>query len=246
MNQLEHSLRPRISAAIKHYWAIRGRQAKRQRKSSGTRDTGLRGAVTGGAQLDKFIDLVRELLVEAGLDQAEVFSGRGNTVLPGFYRPTKAWDLIAVSDSQLIACVEIKSHAGPSFGNNFNNRVEEAIGNASDFWKAYDQGSYKTKVRPFLGYVLLLEESAKSTSPVKVDEPHFAVLPEFKGASYARRYEIFGEKLLKDRLYDSVAFLMASGDAYKTGAYQEPSDELNFRTFAALLMGRAYSLSKAR
>jgi hypothetical protein len=33
----------------------------------------------------------------------------------------------------LVATVEVKSQVG-SFGNNFNNRVEEAIGSATDFW----------------------------------------------------------------------------------------------------------------
>lgn len=48
--------------------------------------------------------------------------------LPGFFRPTKKWDLLVVREGQLLVALEAKSQTGPSFGNNFNNRTEEAIG----------------------------------------------------------------------------------------------------------------------
>jgi len=35
--------------------------------------------------------------------------------------------------------IELKSRVG-SFGNNVNNRTEEAIGNAADIWRAYEEG----------------------------------------------------------------------------------------------------------
>jgi len=63
------------------------------------------------------------------------------TNLPGYFRPTKSWDLVVVSDEQLFASIEFNSHVGPSFGNNFNNRVEEALGSASDLWMAYREGA---------------------------------------------------------------------------------------------------------
>jgi hypothetical protein len=42
---------------------------------------------------------------------------------------------------------------------------------------------------------------------VKAKSPHFKVLPEFKDTSYAKRYEIFLTKLLRDRLYDGACVL---------------------------------------
>lgn len=200
--------------------------------------------MTGGAQLDGFIALVHELLTEAGLDAASVFTERAATIVPGFYRPTKAWDLVAVARGELVACIEVKSQAGPSYGNNFNNRIEEALGSATDFWKAYEQDGFPGSGRPFLGYVMLLEEDSRSTSPVGVQEPHFTVRPEFQGASYAQRYQLFGQKLLRDRLYDAAAFLMSGKAAQKTGQFREPSPELTFGAFAAALMGKAYAFSK--
>jgi hypothetical protein len=239
-------LRADVRSAVKHYWKTRSQQAKRQASENGAKDAGLRTAVTGGAQLDGFVKLIRDLLVQAGLDRAHVFLGRKDTVLPGFYRPSKAWDVVAVENGRLVACIEVKSHAGPSYGNNFNNRVEEALGNATDFWKAYEEGSFAGLDRPFLGYIMLLEDDVRSNAPVGVDEPHFSVREEFRGASYARRYQLLCEKLLRERLYDSAAFLMAAREAAKTGEFREPSADLAFKVFAANLMARGYALANAR
>jgi len=40
--------------------------------------------------------------------------------------------MLVINEGRLIAALEFKSHVGPSFGNNFNNRAEEAIGTAHD------------------------------------------------------------------------------------------------------------------
>ena len=61
-------------------------------------------------------------------------------------------------DDQLIVVLEVKSQVGPSFGNNFNNRTEEAIGSALDLWTAYREGAFNKTIRPWLGYLFLLED----------------------------------------------------------------------------------------
>jgi hypothetical protein len=99
---------------------------------TGKADQGLRSAVTGGAQMDGFIDLFTSLIVAAGIPEQFVFRKRA-VELPGFFRPTKEWDLLVVRDKTLLAAIEAKSQVGPSFGNNFNNRTEEAMGSALDF-----------------------------------------------------------------------------------------------------------------
>jgi hypothetical protein len=50
-----------------------------------------------------------------------------------------------VADGRLLAGVEFKSQVG-SFGNNYNNRTEEAIGSATDIWAAYREGAFKPSV----------------------------------------------------------------------------------------------------
>jgi hypothetical protein len=85
---------------------------------------------TGGKHADCFIELTCVILRDAGLRDFSV--EKRSRTLPGFYRPAKECDLVAISCGSLVAAVEVKSQVG-SFGNNFNNRVEEALGNATDF-----------------------------------------------------------------------------------------------------------------
>ena len=151
----------KLEVAIKHFWHTRGRQAKNQGSKTGQRDTGLRAAVTGGKHLDGFVVLCRDLLVESGLPEATVFWNK-SLELPGYYRAEKSWDLLAVADGHLLAVIEFKAQVGPSFGNNFNNRTEEAVGNATDLWAAYREGAFSPSQRPWLGYVFILEDCPRS------------------------------------------------------------------------------------
>jgi hypothetical protein len=237
---LEHELR----RAIKHFWITRKSQSQKQGAKTGTRDAGARTAVTGGRQMDGFVSLVREYLCTNGLPKAHVYCQR-KVELPGWYRPEKKWDLLVVADGQFLAGIEFKSQVG-SFGNNYNNRTEEAIGSASDIWAAYREGAFKPSTRPWLGYMMLLEETPASTRPVKAQEPHFKVFPEFKSASYAKRYEILLTKLVRERLYDSACFLLSDAKRGARGYYKEPAPELGFENFFSSLLARAMATSKAR
>lgn len=189
--------------------------------------------------MDRFIRLAQDLLTEEGMPDDAVFVRRGSTELPGFFRPTKRWDLLVVRGKHLLAAIEFKSQVGPSFGNNFNNRAEEAIGSANDVLTAYREGAFGASPRPWLGYLMLLEECAASTRPVAVREPHFPVFEEFKKASYALRYEVLCRKLVRECLYDRACLIMSDREAGPDGAYREPADDLTFPAFARSLLANA-------
>src|SRR2546430_10808718 len=138
-----------------------------------------------------------------------------------------------------------KSQVG-SFGNNYNNRTEEAIGSATDIWAAYREGAFKPSARPWLGYMMLLGEAPGSMRPVKAQEPHFQVFPEFKDASYAKRYEILLTKLVRERLYDSACFLMSNATDGLKGLYKEPARELSFQNFVESLLAKAIAVAKSK
>jgi len=89
---------------------------------------------------------------------------------------------------------------------------------------------------------MLLEDCAKSASPVTVQEPHFSVFPEFEGASYQRRYRLLIQKLLRERLYDGACFLLSSAAEGAKGHYTEPDAELAFAPFAAGIAARVACL----
>jgi hypothetical protein len=150
-----------------------------------------------------------------------------------------------VADGTLLAVIEFKAQVGPSFGNNFNNRTEEALGNATDLWAAYREGAFKPSARPWLGYVFILEDCPRSRQAVKVNEPHFSVFPEFREASYAKRYEILLTKLLRERLYDGASLLLSSKPEGRKGGYHCPCDELNFQKFAASLSAHAIAFARS-
>ena len=233
----------RLHAAIAEFWKTRGKQAGRQGSKSGTRDAGNRTAVTGGKQMDGLVALVRDFLVDCGIGPSEIFCNRA-VELPGWFRAEKKWDLVVVAKGQLIATMEFKSQVG-SFGNNFNNRTEESLGSATDIWTAYREGAFAISQRPWLGYVMVLEEVARSLSSVAVKEPHFPVFPEFRESSYAKRYEILMTKLVRERLYDSAALILSSQKSVKDGDYREPSKELSFENLLNSLKARAITVATA-
>jgi hypothetical protein len=82
---------------------------------------------------------------------------------------------------------------------------------------------------------MLLEDTRRSTVPVKVSEPHFPARDEFRGASYATRYELLCHKLVRERLYDAACLVLSPRG--NDGEYTEPSVEIDFRTFMASLIG---------
>jgi hypothetical protein len=145
--------------------------------------------------------------------------------------------------------MEFKSQAGPSFGNNFNNRTEEAIGSATDIWTAFREGSLGKSegFRPLLGYFFLLEDCPRVHKPVKAQETHFKIDPIFQQASYCKRYEVLCRRLVMERLYD-VACLTLATDAKKT-KFRHPSADLSFELFISAVKGQAekwLALSKAK
>lgn len=220
-----------VNSALEQFWARRASQQEKQRLK-GSLDAGLRGAATGGKHLDGVRDAIAEVFVAAGIPSSAI---RRDTALalPGFYRPSKNWDLLVIHQDILVAAIELKSHVGPSFSNNYNNRVEEALGNAADIWRAFEEGTLGD-IRPWLGYVMVLEEAKKSTSPVKIDGTPFPPEPIFVGESYKGRYAILCDRLIKERLYDAAWFVTTNS----SGVVDEPRDSVNFANFTAAIAGR--------
>ncbi len=233
----------RFQEAVQHFWDAREKQQKKQ-VEGGKIDAGSRGAVTGGTQMGALEVLVADILIAAGLDQLDIKT-RTSLELPGYYRPEKKWDLVVVSRGQLVTVIEFKSQVGPSFGNNFNNRSEEAIGSASDLWVAFREGRFGTAPPPFLGYFFLLEDCPAVHRPVKNKEPYFQVDPIFtsspnasgkpEGVSYCTRYEILCRRLIRERLYTS-ACLTLSANAKPT-TFSHPATDLTIQRFVAALQG---------
>lgn len=237
----------RLHEAVQSYWDARSKNKEKQVKS-GKIDAGTRGEVTGGTQMGALEVLVADILCDAGLKKLDIRT-RTALELPGYFRATKKWDLMVVSEGQLVLAMEFKSQAGKSIGNNVNNRSEEAVGSAKDIWIAFREGRFGNSPPPFLGYFFLLEDHDKVKTPVGNKEPYFPVDPEFRGdakknkkgvekyqgLSYSKRYELLCRRLVLERLYSSACFLMATN--HKSTTITQPADDLSFQRFVAALRG---------
>lgn len=247
-------------AAVKAFWTSRGNGG------NGTQG-GTRDAVISGKNMDAFINLVRAVAVHCGLPDAAVKTRKSAVILPGYFRATKNWDVLVIHRRRLIAVFEFKSQVG-SFGNNFNNRSEEVIGAAADLWVAHHHGAYneepppeapegvmflreppapllhpeiqKDPRPPFLGWLMLLEECPGSLRPIGVEEPNYRVFPEFRGASYAQRYQILCERLVERQLYGSAALVLSKADTGAAmGEHRSLSDATGLKTLFAEFAARA-------
>ena len=222
-------------AAVRKFWTRRKKATQKQR-AGGKADQGERSAVTAGSNMNGFIDLVVDIVHANGLAHADIMLKRRLLTLPGFFRPTKVWDLLIINQGKLVAAVEFKSQVG-SFGNNANNRCEEALGTAVDLRTAYREGAFGESRKPFVGYLMLLEDATGSRKPVTDVSPNFPLFPEFRGASYAERYNILCRKLMAENLYTAAAVILSSRSSSKSGAYSEMSDMTGLKSFVTTLAG---------
>lgn len=222
--------------AVMAFWGNR-EKARQKQIESGNADQGERAGVTAGKNMDGFVALVIDLVKGNGLGHAQIHQTSAVVTLPGYFRPTKKWDLLVINEGRLIAALELKSQVGPSFGNNFNNRTEEAIGTAHDLWTAYREGAFGKHPRPFVGWLMLVEDTVKSRSPVRDRSPHFEVFKEFQGASYLGRYDILCQRLMQEQLYSCAALIASSRTAVLDGEARFLSEMTSLKTFVTSFAG---------
>lgn len=217
-------------SAVKYWWNSKN-TVKSKKSQGGTRDLNLHGKT-----MDGFALTIRNFLQELGVHPSHIFAGghlsTAPSILPSYFRPSKNWDLIVLANSRfhpaksdvatpvLYAAIEFKSQ-DKSIGNNQNNRLEESIGNAHDFWVTYGQSGFeRLQPRPWLGYLFVGKYKPDSDEkPVQIKQPHFLATPPFrapksndvevyKGPSYAERYKIFIRQSVGLRLYDAGSFIV--------------------------------------
>jgi hypothetical protein len=203
-----------VHDALLAYWTSRDEAALRQAKR-GNVDVGGRAGVTSGGHLDQVARLLAKVCIDAGAPIDEVWykapandlhkrqnSAKGFT-LPGYYRPSKQWDLVVHFQDQPIVVVELKSQNGPSYGNNANNRAEEAIGSAVDFARARKAGLIPGD--PWLGYAFVIEDDVASQRvESNRDIGRYSKDPLFAGWSYIDRVRLLSQRLVEEGFYDSA------------------------------------------
>lgn len=227
------NLESEISEAVKYYWATLSGQAEAQRESEDS-TRGRRAEVLGGQQMDGFAGLIEDILVDAGIPRDSVKHDYHATI-PGYFRHEKEWDTAVVHDDELLAAIEYKSLAS-SFGNNLNNRVEEALGNSTDLLQAYEEGVFEPSPAPWIGYLMLMADTEKSRKTPRLREPNFDADEAFKGASYVDRMELLCLRMVRQRLVNNAAFILSDEERGLEGEFWEPNEELQFRRFLRSLV----------
>ena len=226
--------------AVRKFWITRELAANKQ-KTKGVKDTGLRSEVTGGKNMDGFEGLVRDIVVKNGLSENTIFTGRKLGAIPGFFRATKVWDMVIVSENNLVAALEFKSQVGSagkdSYGKNQNNRIEEALGSSVDLWEAYSNGAFGESPKPFVGWLMLVGDLPDAHKVVNNETSNFEIFPEFKGVSYIKRYNIFCRKLIQEQYYTAASIIVSPPSAVNTGAYEEIDQLTSLKTFITSLAG---------
>lgn len=197
--------------------------------TAGRSDQGRRSGITSGKHLDSVAEIIKDDLVRMGFGSSEIYDNGRRCTLPGWFRPTKNWDLLGFDDGELVTAVELKSISS-SFGNNANNRAEESIGSAFDARVAYDERLFgEGSIPPVMGYVMIVrdceESRARSTT---IRSPHFPIDPEFEGASYLDRFHILCERLRRKSLYNAVWLVFANLETIE--AY-EPDPSMSYEVF---------------
>jgi hypothetical protein len=221
-----------VADAVQWYWETLSGQAESQRESDDS-TRGRRAEVLGGKQMDGFAGLIEDILVDAGIPRESVHHDYHAT-LPGYYRHEKEWDTAVVHDDELLAVVEYKSQAS-SFGNNLNNRAEEAIGSFTDLLEAYEDGVFKPSPQPFIGYLMLMADNEESRNVPSVREVNFPVDEAFEDATYKDRMELLCLRMVRKRLVNEAAFLLTNEEQGLDGGYWVPNEELRFKRFARSL-----------
>lgn len=245
-----------FSEAVRAWWQHRTANAAGiKRAQGGSRDESLRGNT-----MDGFRDTIVDALLEVGVDEADIYVGGPQAIrasnLPSYFRATKNWDVVVCKNAtsqrhaqsrvspRLIAAMEFKSQKS-SIGNNQNNRIEESIGNATDFWASYEHGNFESVVpRPWLGYLFVgVYTDDDVSNPVQVNQPLIPSDPIFlldqeaegrlvDGVSYSERYRLFLERAIGKQLYDRACLVITSEDIL-----DQPTP---YRTLCPALSGSAF------
>ncbi|ENM3886735.1 hypothetical protein AB5A74_003272, partial [Vibrio cholerae] len=224
-----------VKSAVRNFWTVRN-------GGSG---------VLGGKTLDGFIELIRQVVESSNLEDFQIHTGKNTSQLPGYFRPHKSWDIVVTSHGYLVAAVELKSQVG-SIGNNFNNRTEEVLGSGLDLSIAIEENAFLPSVRPFMGYLILVEDSETTRRSAQISMDYFPVMqgfladennrdtiyqpvngkyPRVAGVSYLERYEILCRKLMARRIYDAASVMAASSENSVTGDYRNLSASTSVDAF---------------
>ena len=202
---------------MKAFWGNRAAAVQKQREL-GRADQGERAGVTGGQEHGRVHSS------HPGRGSCERIDGRAHDdgaarAEPArIFPPTKLWDLLII----LVAALELKSQVGPSFGNKFNNRTEEAIGTAVDLWTAFREGAFGEALRPFIGWLMLVEDATNRAVPCATPPRTSRSCRTSRAPPTSTHTISCAGSSAQERLYTTATVLASPRTAAETGDLYHP------------------------
>ena len=107
------------------------------------------------------------------------------------------------------------------------------MGTAYDLWTAIRDSILGEQARPFIGWIMVVEDSPKSRCAVKEKSPHYDVFTEFKGSSYLQLYDVLCQKMMREQLYTQACVLATPREAASDGRFEDLSTTTSLKAFVA-------------
>ncbi len=190
------------------------------------------------SRLEGFQALVSRLLVDNDLPDARVHT-RHELELPGFFMPTRKWDMVVMHEGRLVAALGIKARTAQASENGLVAMTEEAICTGKEMDTLCRRQAFGPGLRPWFGWLVLQEDSPAITRPAPATATFFRILPEYRNSSQAERCERLLRELERHRLFDACALLLCNEERKESGDYREPARDLGIKPFLAHLAGHA-------
>ncbi|MFF9398081.1 PaeR7I family type II restriction endonuclease [Streptomyces sp. NPDC014744] len=210
-----------VREAARTFWTTRERRDAQQVRASNAYDT--------------LVTTTVDSLVARGIDPTWIRVGRA-AEFPGSYGLGRsAWDIAIFRDDTPLAAVTFKSLGGPTYGNNFNNRIQELTGNA--FAVRQLDGQSIERFRPYLGLFFILQESEGANKPTR--RPRSSSTESSWGPSYKDRLGDTFTQFRSDGLYDGIAYVSTSKD--EDPSLEEPRSDMSVSGLVDALATRVLS-----
>lgn len=207
-----------ILPLLENWWA---------EKTSAVEGLAVRGKSDTGAQARNARHMlglnayVRQMFIDAGLREDEVET---DVVIPGYFRRSKNWDVVAVHKGRLVGIVEMKSQE-KSPGRNANNRIEEAIGSPIDARTYHEITPSFGELGVWAAWGMIFNRDQEDTSGKKrngVKSAHYPLDPAFEPFTYVGQYGTMIERLISRNIYDAGWMVSTWVNPDGTVGYDEP------------------------
>lgn len=228
---------PDIEPLLVNWWSAKN-EAIARLAADGKSDTGAQAR--NAKHMQSIAMFVRQMFIDAGLPEADVTV---DSIIPGYYRRSKNWDVVAMHKGHLVGVVELKSQAS-SPGNNANNRIEEAIGSAVDVKAVQELTGAFGNLGVWAAWCMTFNRGAENGYPIQLtavqkNRLRFPLTDSaFDDMTYAKQYAKAVERFIAQKVYDAGWMLITWVNSDGTVGYDEPVPTATALTLATQIEAR--------